>query len=164
MLRLSLPLTIQLLARMGRLDFLYPTDMPWLVAYDINLNETVRVYDLASMSCKPESHKVVLAFASSLSCIFLLILGFGFLMWWRQRYNKQIFFDVNEQNREEVYLGNLKKFHFRELQVATNNFCNKNLVAKGGFGNVYKGYLLDGLVVAVKMVMLFYVDLILECI
>ncbi|KAK7268292.1 hypothetical protein RIF29_20989 [Crotalaria pallida] len=42
--------------------------------------------------------------------------GFGFLLWWRQRYNKKIFFDVNEQNCEEVYLGNLKKFHFKELQ------------------------------------------------
>ncbi|CAL0318147.1 unnamed protein product [Lupinus luteus] len=101
-------------------------------------------------SSKPKSHKVALAFASSLSCIFLLILGFGFLLWWRQRYNKQIFFDVNDQHREELCLGNLKKFNFRELQVATNNFCSKNLIGKGGFGNVYKGYLSDGSVIAVK--------------
>ncbi|CAL0315287.1 unnamed protein product [Lupinus luteus] len=101
-------------------------------------------------SGKPKSHKVALAFASSLSCICLLILGFGFLLWWRQRYNKQIFFDVNDQHREELCLGNLKRFHFRELQVATNNFCSKNLVGKGGFGNVYKGHLSDGSVIAVK--------------
>ncbi|KAF1864026.1 hypothetical protein Lal_00031180 [Lupinus albus] len=55
-----------------------------------------------------------------------------------------------DQHREELCLGNLKKFHFRELQVATNNFCSKNLVGKGGFGNVYKGYLSDGSVIAVK--------------
>ncbi|XP_058775537.1 protein NSP-INTERACTING KINASE 2-like [Vicia villosa] len=101
-------------------------------------------------SNRPKSHKVALAFASSLSCICLLILGFGFLLWWRQRYNKQIFFDTNEQYREDICLGNLKKFHFRELQVATNNFSSKNLVGKGGFGNVYKGCLRDGTVIAVK--------------
>ncbi|XVF43356.1 hypothetical protein PTKIN_Ptkin02bG0033800 [Pterospermum kingtungense] len=55
-----------------------------------------------------------------------------------------------KQHREEVCLGNLKRFHFKELQVATNNFSSGNLVGKGGFGNVYKGYLQDGTVVAVK--------------
>lgn len=58
--------------------------------------------------------------------------------------------NISEQHREEVCLGNLKRFYFKELQVATNNFSSKNLVGKGGFGNVYKGYLQDGTVVAVK--------------
>jgi serine/threonine protein kinase len=44
----------------------------------------------------------------------------------------------------------LKKFQLKELQIATNNFSSKNLIGKGGFGNVYKGYLQDGTVVAVK--------------
>ncbi|KAJ7943255.1 Protein NSP-INTERACTING KINASE 1 like [Quillaja saponaria] len=39
-------------------------------------------------SGRPKSHKIALAFASSLGCICLLILGFGFLLWWRQRYSK----------------------------------------------------------------------------
>ncbi|PRQ40508.1 putative protein kinase RLK-Pelle-LRR-II family [Rosa chinensis] len=99
---------------------------------------------------RPKNHKIALAFASSLGCICLLILGFGFLLWWRQKHNKQIFLDVNESHHEEVCLGNLKSFHFRELQSATHNFSSKNLVGKGGFGNVYKGYLHDGTVVAVK--------------
>ncbi|KAK9277702.1 hypothetical protein L1049_007249 [Liquidambar formosana] len=101
-------------------------------------------------SGRPKSHKVALAFGSSLGCISLLILGFGFLLWWRQRHNQQIFFDMNEQHHEEVCLGNLKRFQFRELQIATNNFSSKNILGKGGFGNVYKGYLQDGTVVAVK--------------
>ncbi|KAL2510058.1 Protein NSP-INTERACTING KINASE 2 [Forsythia ovata] len=99
---------------------------------------------------RPNSHKVALAFGSSLGCICLLILGFGFLLWWRHKHNKQIFFDINEQHHEEVCLGNLRRFQFRELQIATNNFSNKNILGKGGFGNVYKGYLQDGTVVAVK--------------
>lgn len=47
-------------------------------------------------------------------------------------------------------LGNLKRFQFRELQSATHNFSSKHLIGKGGFGNVYKGCLSDGSVVAVK--------------
>ncbi|XP_057478454.1 protein NSP-INTERACTING KINASE 1-like [Actinidia eriantha] len=101
-------------------------------------------------SGRPKDHKLALAFGTSLGCICLLILGFGFLLWWRQRHNQQIFFDISEQYREEVCLGNLRRFQFRELQIATNNFSSKNIVGKGGFGNVYKGYLQDGTVVAVK--------------
>ncbi|KAB1211092.1 Protein NSP-INTERACTING KINASE 1 [Morella rubra] len=80
-----------------------------------------------------------------------------------QKHNKQMFFDVKElansdtisfeisdRYHEEVSLGNLKRFHFRELQVATNHFSSKNILGKGGFGNVYKGVLSDGTVVAVK--------------
>lgn len=101
-------------------------------------------------SGRTKSHKVALAFGSTLSCISLLIFGFGFLFWWRRRHNQQIFFDVNEQHHQEINLGNLKKFHFRELASATNNFSSKNLIGKGGSGNVYKGCLRDGMVVAVK--------------
>ncbi|XP_038892715.1 protein NSP-INTERACTING KINASE 2-like isoform X2 [Benincasa hispida] len=101
-------------------------------------------------SRRSKSHKLALAFGSSLGCVFLLTIGFGFFIWWRQRHNQQIFFDVNDQRFEEVCLGNLRIFQFRELQAATHNFSSKNLVGKGGFGNVYKGYLQDGTVIAVK--------------
>jgi len=60
------------------------------------------------------------------------------------------FCDSSDRQHEEVSLGNLRKFQFRELQISTNNFSNKNILGKGGFGNVYKGILHDGTVVAVK--------------
>ena len=47
-------------------------------------------------------------------------------------------------------LGNLHQFGFRELQIATENFNPKHILGKGGFGNVYKGRLGDGTVIAVK--------------
>ncbi|CAO2828445.1 unnamed protein product [Amaranthus hypochondriacus] len=94
--------------------------------------------------------RLALALGSSLASICLLISGFGFLLWWRHKHNQQMFFDVKDRHHEEVFLGNLRRFHFRELQSATNNFSSKNIVGKGGFGVVYKGNLSDGTVVAVK--------------
>lgn len=50
----------------------------------------------------------------------------------------------------EINLGQLKRFSLRDLQVATDNFCNKNILGRGGFGKVYRGRLADGSLVAVK--------------
>ncbi|XP_062150453.1 protein NSP-INTERACTING KINASE 1-like [Alnus glutinosa] len=117
-----------------------------LMPMSMNLNNS----QTALPSGKPKSQKVALAFGLSLGCLCLMVLGFGLLLWVRQRHNKQMFFDVKDRHHEEVSLGNLKRFHFRELQIATNNFSSKNILGKGGFGNVYKGVLQDGTVVAVK--------------
>lgn len=50
----------------------------------------------------------------------------------------------------EFATGHLKRFSFRELQIATGNFSSKNIIGQGGFGVVYKGYLPNRTVVAVK--------------
>lgn len=50
----------------------------------------------------------------------------------------------------EINLGQLKRFSLRDLQVATDNFSNKNILGRGGFGKVYRGRLADGSLVAVK--------------
>ncbi|KAM0920797.1 hypothetical protein ACQ4PT_007278 [Festuca glaucescens] len=47
-------------------------------------------------------------------------------------------------------LGNVRQFGLRELQAATDGFSAKNILGKGGFGDVYRGRLADGTVVAVK--------------
>ncbi|KAK2990836.1 hypothetical protein RJ640_025893 [Escallonia rubra] len=52
----------------------------------------------------------------------------------------------------EDFPGQTRRFYLRELQVATNNFSNFNIVGRGGFGKVYKGRLSDGSSVAVKRV------------
>lgn len=54
--------------------------------------------------------------------------------------------------QEEVMLGlgNLRTFSFKELYFATDSFSSKNILGCGGFGNVYKGKLGDGTMVAVK--------------
>ncbi|KAJ6766461.1 PROTEIN NSP-INTERACTING KINASE 1-LIKE ISOFORM X1 [Salix purpurea] len=111
----------------------------------MNLNRTQTL-----PSDKPKSHKIAVAFGLSAGSVSLFILVFGLYLWWRRRHNQPTFFDVKDRQHEEVTLGNLRRFQFRELQISTNNFSNKNILGKGGFGNVYKGILHDGTVVAVK--------------
>jgi hypothetical protein len=43
-----------------------------------------------------------------------------------------------------------RMFHLKEMKRATNNFSKDRILGSGGFGEVYKGELQDGTVVAVK--------------
>ncbi|KAG5534246.1 hypothetical protein RHGRI_022389 [Rhododendron griersonianum] len=49
-----------------------------------------------------------------------------------------------------IPFGQLKRFSWRELQLATDNFNEKNVLGQGGFGKVYKGVLSDNTKIAVK--------------
>ncbi|KAK8711563.1 hypothetical protein V6N13_146841 [Hibiscus sabdariffa] len=42
------------------------------------------------------------------------------------------------------------KFTFDDIKEATRNFSRDNIIGKGGYGNVYRGYLTDGSEVAFK--------------
>ncbi|CDY28194.1 BnaA01g06550D [Brassica napus] len=54
------------------------------------------------------------------------------------------------ERERERRLGNLRSFTFRELHVSTDGFSSKNILGAGGFGNVYRGNLGEGTMVAVK--------------
>ncbi|XVE67601.1 hypothetical protein DITRI_Ditri09bG0001100 [Diplodiscus trichospermus] len=50
----------------------------------------------------------------------------------------------------ELSLWEARRFEQGELSLATKNFSDRNLIGEGKFGEVYKGLLQDGMLVAIK--------------
>lgn len=64
-----------------------------------------------------------------------------------------IFVDVAGEDERKISFGQLKRFSLREMQIATDNFSESNIIGQGAFGRVYKGILMDNTRVAVKRLM-----------
>lgn len=99
------------------------------------------------------------AFAVAGLALLLLLLILGFWTHWlvkkrkhakiRQRYFMQ---NGGLLLKQQMFSQGapLRIFTSSELDKATNNFSDDNIVGRGGFGTVYKGILSDQMVVAIK--------------
>ncbi|KAK4857812.1 hypothetical protein QYF36_006638 [Acer negundo] len=100
-------------------------------------------------SLKARDHRRwVLSVALGISCTF--VVSVMLLVCWVHWYRSRLLFTSYVQQDYEFDIGHLKRFSFRELQVATGNFSAKNILGQGGYGVVYKGCLPNRTIVAVK--------------
>ncbi|CAA0820000.1 Probable LRR receptor-like serine/threonine-protein kinase [Striga hermonthica] len=114
---------------------------------------TPLAFSLNPSSNRTSSKKLAVALGVCLSFIIILVILLGYLFWRKTRKIKQSILNSTDVEEEELglgRLGNLKTFTFKELQQATDNFSPKSILGSGGFGNVYRGKLADGSIVAVK--------------
>ncbi|XP_077238914.1 wall-associated receptor kinase-like 20 [Tasmannia lanceolata] len=84
----------------------------------------------------------------------LLAIVAGILIYKRQQRIKEAQERLTKE-REEILNANsggrsAKIFSGRELKKATNNFSHDRFLGSGGFGEVFKGFLEDGTIIAVK--------------
>lgn len=108
-------------------------------------------FSLDSSQRKSKTKKVALVVGVSLCSLILLLLAIGLVFWLRKFQKNRTIQNINDKQEEGlINLGNLRQFTLRELQLATENFNTKNILGQGGFGNVYRGRLSDGTIVAVK--------------
>ncbi|MCE3049702.1 hypothetical protein HAX54_045554, partial [Datura stramonium] len=92
-------------------------------------------------------HRWVVSVIIGVSCTFTVTVTL--LVCWVHWYRSRVLTGY-VQHDCEFATGHLKRFSFRELQIATGNFSSKNILGQGGFGVVYRGYLPNRTVVAVK--------------
>ncbi|XP_051183439.1 L-type lectin-domain containing receptor kinase IX.1 [Lolium perenne] len=124
----------------------------------------------AEPSSPPPSRRTGLLIGVSAGSVSLLI-ATGLLIWFllRRRRQKQakIREEATEQGSEEGNLFDVdqameddfekgtgpRRFHYKDLVLATNNFSDGNKLGEGGFGSVYRGFLNDlNLPVAIKRI------------
>ncbi|KAI3798753.1 hypothetical protein L1987_34032 [Smallanthus sonchifolius] len=102
-----------------------------------NVNQTI---DITSF-LKGHSSKVAVIAAAVAGVVLILLVLLSWLLYrsWKK----------SKKNEQAEFEGAVH-YNYKDLQQATNNFSEENILGKGGFGEVFKGVLDETNVVAVK--------------
>ncbi|RDX70523.1 Cysteine-rich receptor-like protein kinase 10, partial [Mucuna pruriens] len=90
---------------------------------------------------------IMLVAVPTIISVKLFIVAYYFLRRNRRKSHTTI---LKENFGHEVATLEPLHFNLTTIELATNNFSEKNKIGKGGFGEVYKGILFDGRQIAVK--------------
>ncbi|KAK9670441.1 hypothetical protein RND81_13G202200 [Saponaria officinalis] len=94
---------------------------------------------------------VIVGVVGGLGCVLLIGILVSFV--YKSHYKvfkPEVYVDVPGEIDRTIAFGQLKRFSYRELQIATDSFSEKNVLGQGGFGKVYEGVLGDNTKIAVK--------------
>ncbi|MED6113950.1 hypothetical protein PIB30_075590 [Stylosanthes scabra] len=80
----------------------------------------------------------------------VLIILFALLMWLRRRHKKSPKRGPRGDILGATELKGPVTYRYKDLKTATKSFSDENKLGEGGFGDVYKGTLKNGKIVAVK--------------
>ncbi|XP_021674410.2 probable LRR receptor-like serine/threonine-protein kinase At5g63710 isoform X3 [Hevea brasiliensis] len=92
----------------------------------------------------------MIVIAASCGAFILMLLGIAYRYHQLHRLQNDVFVDVASEDDCKISFGQLKRFSWPEIQIATDNFSEHNIIGQGGFGKVYKGVLSDNTKVAIK--------------
>ncbi|XP_060201929.1 wall-associated receptor kinase-like 20 [Lycium barbarum] len=106
-------------------------------------------------ACKIRRNKATLISGLSFAVISVLLMLLGGFLVHRRYLIKRRTIRLLIKEREDILSANTsgksaKVFSGKEIKKSTNNFAKENLLGSGGFGEVFKGTLDDGTIVAVK--------------
>ena len=119
----------------------------WEFSSSLDIKET------NGKNAKTKRFKVGLAVSGGV-LIVGAIFAFVILLIWKGK-KKEVVETVNLASINDELEGRVgpRRFSYRDLVSATNNFSNEKKLGQGGFGGVYKGYLTDlDMLVAVKKI------------
>ncbi|VAI01156.1 unnamed protein product [Triticum turgidum subsp. durum] len=92
-----------------------------------------------------KTSKLVVIIAVVITSFALLLLSLGLMIW------RKIWLRSKQVTKfDDIVRGECPTYHLETLRAATDGFCTKNEIGRGGFGIVYKGQMENGQEVAVK--------------
>ncbi|CAK9204830.1 unnamed protein product, partial [Sphagnum troendelagicum] len=112
-------------------------------------NTVLRSIETVTSNSQRSNNKLILILSTTLSIILVFGGIIGVIILWKYRANALALREIQQEFAKQQVQPTL--YSYNVLSRATGDFHQDNKLGEGGFGVVYKGLLLDGTTVAVKL-------------